>query len=359
MLKQISFALCAIAFTSIANAQANPDVPLTVNGNTAAIPVELDFAYGQSLPGTKAGDTFTDPRGPSRNTGGEKISISFRTPKTISAIRLTAYSKSGTGKILIRNVVADSALMPELFKFADVKLGAPVDYQGLVMLNAGSYVETLPARPIQNMAITVEGFTSNDTTILVELASADGFAHSDFLIRRSRTGTEIGGYFDEMAYRGFTAQSAKRLMSLSKDPTLNELNNTTWVCSGYARNAAANIDFKTRHFFSPAPGQLQSTTDKKSTPATWILTQEGWKLPLEGRSTNCGYVADNYIMRITPSGNLIKELAMDRNEIMRACLRSGFQRYQIEDFLNKQTLRSVVSDRLAVTYYEFCRPAKI
>lgn len=359
MFKFVSLALAFAASSSIALAQANPDVPLSVNGNTATIPVELDFAYGNSLPGTKAGDTYVDPDGPSRMNGGERISIRFRNPKAITALRLTAYSKSGLGKVLVRNAVADSALMPELFKFSDAKNGQPENYKGLVMLNAGSYIESTPNRALQNIEVTVEGFANNDSTILVELNSAEGFAYSDFVIRRSRTGEQIGGFFDEAAYKTFTPARVRRLMRLSQTPTFDQLNGTTWVCSSYAPNLAPSIDLFTRRYFSPAPGVLQSTSDKNGQPVTWILTQEGWKLPLDPDPSTCGPIAQTKILRFTPAGNLVAENVIDRDAVTRACLRAGFPLWQINDWIARETLPSVVNNRYNTRYYDFCRPAKI
>lgn len=356
MFKLTSFALALAATVSVAHAQANPDLPLTVNGTIATIPVELNVGYGPSLPGDKAGDSLVDPRNPSRATGGERISIAFRTPKNISAIRLTAYSKSGVGKILVRNVVADSALMPELFKFDQVVSGMPENYQGLVMLPAGSYVASMPNRPLKAIDFVVEGFAHNDATILLELDSAEGFALADFVVKRR--GSEFGNYFDESAYHNFSPAALRKLVSLGKTPGIDEMNGTTWVCSHYTPSYK-EIDFKTRHYFSPGNGVLQSSTDKTNIVATWILTQEGWKLPLDPMRINCGDVAQAFILRYTPSGNLITETAFSRHELVNACLRRGFTMDSINWWLDQNTYRSSINNAYNVTAHEFCRPASL
>lgn len=346
---------------SASAAPANPDLPISVIGNTAEIPVNLEISYGSSLPGTeKEGETLIDEAGPSRASGGEHIVIRFRTPKTLSSIKLTAFSKSGRGRVLVRKAVAGNALVPDLFEY---RAGGDVlveNHRGLNMLRAGGAVEANLARAVDLLDLNVEGYDHNDATVMIQLESADGFAFEDFVITRTRNGGEFGGFFDEEAYKSFSRRDVARLMENSSTPAIADLDQKTFVCSSYSgdRNGEKNFDFKTRRFFSPSPTVLQSSTDLQSRIATWILTQQGWKLPLEPLQTNCGDLRLFYVLRFTPAGNTVSETAISASEARRKCRAAGFAREAINQWLGGFS-RSAVDRDYAVATFEFCRAASL
>lgn len=365
MLKSIlTGALVLTGATLSIQSFANPDAPIEVNGNVATIPVELSLGLGSSVPDSLKDNAMIDKTGPSRRGGGEQITLTFREPKAITSLKLTAYSKSGAGKVLVRRVLNQveqdgksvNDPMVEFFVPSQA-VGVYEDYQGLVMLPAEGYVENTPSSLVEKLTIVAEGFTNNDATLMIELKSDEGFSVEDFRLRRE-FGHGMGTFIDESGYAEFSLNELNDLMLAGRNPSVDELKGNSYVCSYYDHKGVRDVDFKTRRYFSRGNGPLQSVTDLASEPATWVRTENGWVATSEW-DTNCGKIPMQMVVRMTGSGSLINETIMRKSDIYNMCSRAGFWKEAINNFIAQNTHRSVVDpQKYAASFKEFCRPAQ-
>ncbi|MGZ3694727.1 MAG: hypothetical protein ACXWQO_11130 [Bdellovibrionota bacterium] len=150
------------------------------------------FGIGPSLPAVDGTISWGPSDEVSRVGGGEKVALTFRTPKTLSSLKLTAFSKSGKGSVLIRAVTASLKAKPKsistkltgLSDFAQAQAGT--NYKGLVMLANGDAVAIAPNQAFSKITFTLEGFKKDDASLLVEFNSADKILDSDWNIERDR-----------------------------------------------------------------------------------------------------------------------------------------------------------------------------
>lgn len=157
---------------------------------TLPTPTMLSLAYGPSLPAALRGATIIDTVGPSRSAGGEVIDIQFVNPKTVTSVKLSAFTLSGKGSVLMHNVEATMAgntafALGELFSFAQKGQGLYTDHGGLIMLGTGNYVTTNVNKQLIDLKLQVEGFTANDATLLVQADTVEGLNYYDFKVTRA------------------------------------------------------------------------------------------------------------------------------------------------------------------------------
>lgn len=322
---------------------------------------DLNVAFGSSVPKDNSGQTHVAKSGISRNAGGERIVFQFRNSQNIERIRLTGFSASRAGRVLVREVKTPLGSVPSLSVFKQVTAGNPENYKDLVRLSDSQYVETVFGQPVKRVEIVVEGFSDNDAALLVNLTLAGDVPLSDFVVRRKggNSGERIGSFFDESDYKDWKGSEVQDLYQNSLTPTFENLVNKTFVCTEYTRIRRNDVDFKTRHFFSPSQGVLQSTSDLSSVVATWIFTQEGLKLPTE-RKNGCGTYVTQFVLRISPSGNLVSEHVVDRRDYLARCVNKGYDYEATLALLNSDTYTSVTNpSRYRTVSYEFCRPANL
>lgn len=347
----------SLFFTAL-SAYAGAEFPITVQGTTAT--VELKLAYGPSLPGSLANGTEIDTPGLSRANGGERFFFRFRDPKVISEIRISAYSRSGKGQVVMRNAVSDSSLLKELFQYADMKNGTADNYNGLIRLSAGDSVTAVPAAAIKDLTLQAEAFADNDTTLYIEFKSPQGFTPDEFMAERTATGSSFGSYIEELAEK-LSVSSAQKLMSLSRDPATDELAGTAWVCSVYDLDGTKRLELKTRHFVLDGAGRLGSYTENYPEITVWVRTEDGLKIRAYPNDPKlaCGSKATFMILRKTPGGSTVVEYAIDKDEYFQNCMAEGISRSYLEEYLRRNTINSAVNSRRFVTNgYEFCRPAR-
>jgi hypothetical protein len=123
--------------------------------------------------------------GPSRISGGERFSFTLldanKKPYTdqLVAVRVIAYSKSGKGKLLVRNAEAVPAqpapFFDPLFRFSALPTGAKAEQHGdNVLLSDHEHVILYQdnAFPLSRIILAVEGFGDNDSSFAVQTVSA-------------------------------------------------------------------------------------------------------------------------------------------------------------------------------------------
>lgn len=164
------------------------------------------MGFGPSLPENILSTTLLDPAHPNRTTPGELITVEFKSLKDVKEVRLTAYSKAGDGSVLIRKVSASildashtpaqvtSVDLPELYDASVARSGNFSRYEktGNVMLKAYNHISMDLNQTAQKLAFQVEGFKNNDTTLLIEVFSPNGFQYYDFTIHRDAIGSSGG-----------------------------------------------------------------------------------------------------------------------------------------------------------------------
>jgi hypothetical protein len=164
-----------------------------------SLPFSLSLGFGESLPDTVARTSRVNAKRPDRSVGGEIITISFKAPHEVKEVRLTAFSKSGMAKVLVRKAQASvtntvggqdqvsTIDVAELYSFDQKSRGSYGRHNetGYIMLSANNWVETNLNKPnVNSISLRVEGYSHNDATLLVELASPEGFNYYDFTVTR-------------------------------------------------------------------------------------------------------------------------------------------------------------------------------
>lgn len=329
----------------------------------AALANDLNVGFGASVP-KESGASVIEKSGPSRVSGGEQFTISFRGYKTITSVRLTDFSASHQGKLLIRSALAfyvdgngnvNQVRLEGLTQFSKVTAGNPENYQNLVMLADGHYVEVAPGATYYEIQLTIEGFSNSDAGMLLQIGTAEGVQPADFVIKRTGSTEIAGGYIDENNYANFSIGELANLMKTGTHPALDDLAGHSFVCSGFNKPSAPQIDFKTRTWYNNN-GALQSSTNLDGTLATWSPTQEGWSMPISNKN-GCGQYTTNNIIRKTAGGNLVSEVEINRYNYLVQCANAGYDWNAQAAELDSETYPAVVNPAYRALSYEFCRPA--
>jgi hypothetical protein len=327
---------------------------------------ELSVGFGTGVP--KDGSTSTvEKSGPSRVAGGERFTITFRNYKTVSRIRLTGFSASKKGKILIHSalgfVTYDDGKKSQtnfegLSQFAQATNGNPDNYQNNVMLEDGHYVEVTPNAPFNQIQIVVEGFTNNDAAMLLQMEATESLSLQDFVIHRTGDSEIAGAYIDETNYATLNSSDLAKLIEEGSSPSIDQLAKRSFVCTSYGRGQKTQVDYKTRAYYDNR-GALQSASNLDSTMVTWVMTEAGWTLGTDVHN-GCGHYQTQNILRMTAAGNLVSEVDINRYGYLVLCSNAGYDWDTQAAEFDSETYPSVISPGVdRVSSYEFCRPAAL
>lgn len=326
----------------------------------AATTTQLNIALGTSVPADGTGQTFVLKSGPSRAGGGEHVLIQFARAKTISEIKLTAFSAGKAGKVLIHSATGingkTKVSLDGLFQFAKVTNGNPQNYKNLVMLADTSFVSIAPQQSFQQIDLVAEGYTNNDASLLVQVTSADGLPAEEFIMSRTSNSDSLGAMIDEGKFAKFGINELQSLMTNAVSPTTSDLDGKTFVCSTYSRLDAVKLNAKARSYFSPATGVLQSHSDLQGPVQTWTTGAYGVELKIDNPS-GCGRFTTRNVVRLTGGGNLISEVVMDLENFLIQCEAAGFEKDGVRAVETNSTYPSVLDPKMVADSYEFCRPA--
>jgi hypothetical protein len=319
-------------------------------------PTLLNVSFGGSVP--KDTTALLEKQGPSRANGGERIVVTFKAPKMISDIKLSAYSSKHDGKALVHSANgingSTKVALEGLYTFAKMTMGDGVEYKKLVMLPDTKYVEAAPNQAFTSLDFTVEGFANDDVSLSLQITSADGLPLTDFLITRTGDSETAGGMINELNYKKFQPADVQALMTESVAPKAAELDGKTYTCTIYSRLNPTQLDFKIRAYSSPSPGVLQSTSTQQGTMA-WSITGIGAQTTIPTVS-GCGKFNSINILRRTSAGNLISEVVLDLNAFVAQCEKAGYDPDGVRSVESNETFPSVVDSKYVVDSYEFCKP---
>lgn len=155
---------------------------------------EVLFGFGKSAKapaGAYVGDFDGVGQAIARETGGENVFISFVHAVTVTSIRLTAYSDSGEGAVLLRNVTASTKwgttgpAVPSLFDFPQLVSGNPVNYQGLDMLGDQQFVENSQfTGKFWDFTFIYEGFRDDDSGLVIQINTIEPVTNADIGVDR-------------------------------------------------------------------------------------------------------------------------------------------------------------------------------
>ena len=329
-----------------------------VSFQTNAVAAELNLAIGSSVPVTE--QMLTMAAGPSRAGGGERFLVTFGTPKMITGIKITAYSSGRLGKALIHNAVGLSGTakisLDGLSKFTRVTTGNPTNYNGKVMLTDSSFVEVLPNQAFKQLELTVEGFTNDDSSILLQIISSDALPVEDFLITRTGPAKDqvVGGLIDESRYAQFSPSQLQSLMTRSKVPAIADLAGKNFSCSSITKLNPRQIDFKKRSYLATAQGVLQSESDLEGATQTWSPTAKGMVRSIDN-TNGCGRYTTYNVVRTTSSGNLISEVVVDLEAYVKLCVNAGYDEAATRAVEANSTFPSSLDPKYVVDSYEYCK----
>jgi hypothetical protein len=322
---------------------------------------QLNLALGSSVPADPSGATLIEKAGPTRASGGEHIVVRLNGAKTITEIKLSAFSNGKAGKVLIHNATGTAAAavvsLDGLFKFASATDGNPTNYQNLVMLPDAASVRVTPAQAFSRLEFVVEGFTNNDASLLISITASEDLPAQDYLITRTGSAEVVGGMIDESGYKKFSSDNLKNLMTGATTSVAADLVGKTYVCTSYTKLDTAEIDFKTRTFAQAANGDLISNSDLEDPNLAWASTAEGLEATILD-SSGCGHFVTKNIVRQTGSGNLISEVVLNLNDYVNLCAGAGYDPSAVQAVETNSTFASVVDPAYVVNAYEFCRPSK-
>lgn len=320
---------------------------------------QLNVAFGSSVPADPSGQTYILASGPSRANGGERFVVKFNAPKTITEIKLISYSASRTGKNLIRGAKALQGAtvvnLDGLFQFSKVTAGNPTNYQNLVLLPDTTWVAIAPNQAYAQIEITVEGFTNNDSSLLLQITSNENVALQEFLVTRTGSASNeiAGGLIDESRYAKFTVNELSKLMQFA-DPNVTDLAGKTFICSSYTKLDTSKIDLKRRTYSLSANGALQSSSDLQGANIPWAIGPEGLQMPVDN-FTGCGRFTTARVVRKTGGGNLIGEVIVDLQKWVDQCAAAGFDPEGAKVVEENSTFPSMIDAKFRVDSYEFCR----
>lgn len=324
----------------------------------AAPPTVLSVSFGGSVPKDTSGMTMVEKSGPSRANGGEHILVHLDALKTISDIKLTAYSTGHAGKVLVHSATAtngsSTVSLDGLFQFAKMTTGDGVNYQNLVMLPDTKFVEVAPNQAFSTIDIAVEGFTNNDVSLSLQITSNDGLAPAEYLITRTGDNETVGSYVNEAGYAKFTPAQVKTLLTVAAVPAPADLVGKTYTCTVYSRLNPTQVDSKTRTFSSPAAGILQSTSTAQGEVLTWAPAAQGIEASIPDQN-GCGKFNTINVLRRTAAGNLISEVVLDLNAYVQLCTSAGYDPAGVQAVESNSTFPSILIPNYVVDTYEFCK----
>lgn len=319
---------------------------------------QLNIAFGASVPVDATGQTLVAKSGPTRSSGGEHLVIKFNGPKNISEIKLTGYSTGKAGKTLIHSATgilgAAKVSMEGLFQFAKVTAGNPQNYKNLVMLTDTAFVSVNPQQTFTQIDIVVEGYSNNDSSLLLQVTTNEALSIQDFIVTRSSNSETMGGLIDEAKFAKFGINELQSLMKGAALPALADLVGKTFVCTNYSRLDAVKLNYKTRTYMSNAAGVLQSHSELQGPLQTWNQGAYGIELPVDN-FTECGKFVSTNTVRVTGGGNLIAEVVVNLENFLTLCETAGFQKDAVRAVESNSTFPSVLDSKFVVDSYEFCR----
>jgi hypothetical protein len=327
---------------------------------------KVAIGFGTSVP--KDGSvTTTERTGISRAGGGERFTVTFRNYKTVNRIRLTGYSTGKAGKVLVHTalglVTYDNGTHEQinfegLSQFAKATAGNPTNYNNNSMLENTHYVEVTPNAPFNELQITVEGFTNNDASMVMELETAEDLPAEDYIIHRTGAEEVAGAFIDEANYPALTGPELSSLVEHGSMPGIENLAGNTFVCTSYVKGSPAQVDYKTRSYYDNN-GALQSASNIDSTMATWVNTEQGWTLGTTAKN-GCGKFNLRTILRMTAAGNIIGELNINRYDYLTLCANAGIDWNAQAARFDNESYPSVINPDIDRTAgYEFCRPSVV
>lgn len=321
-----------------------------------AAPSTLAVSIGASAPKTSP---FKLKAGPSRSEGGEHLILRLSSVKTVTSIKLSGFSAGRKGKALIRNAVAYNGTTPTvlegLTKFPKVTMGKPTNYNGLVMVADGQYVEVAPNVAMGKIDLTVEGFTADDASLLLEVTFDDAVTADNFLLTRTGGSETAGAYVNESGYAKFTAVQLATVMKVAAEPASADLVGRTFLCTSYSKLDPARVDFKTRAYYSGPAGELLSKSDAEGLEDRWDHTEDGLTRVIANRN-GCGAFNTLHVLRRTGDGNLIAEVVLDLDAYIDLCTKAGYDTSATRELQLYSNFASVLNAKYVAGVYEFCRP---
>lgn len=321
----------------------------------------LNISAGPSAPKDTTEQRFVLTSGASRSGGGEHFILKLGAPKTVTEIKITTYSASRNGKNLIRAVNglngATPIAIPELSQFSKVTAGNPTNYNGLVMIADGSYVQANPNQAFTGLDFTVEGFSNDDTSLVFQISFAEELTEQQFIMTRSIKRAEtIGSLIDESNYAKFGANELNKLMNAGTAPVMGDLVGKSFVCSSYTKLDASQINLKTRGYYASADGGLLSSSDLEGSDVIWGTTPIGVATRIQNQN-GCGLYFTQNVIRKTASGSLIAEVIVDLEAYVALCAAAGYDADGVRAVEANSTFPSAIAPQYVVDSYEYCRPA--
>lgn len=324
--------------------------PVAMAANT------MSLAIGSSVP--MAADYLTLKSGPSRAGGGERFTVKFAGAKTVTTVKISAFSTARNGKALIHNVIGLRAgakfALEGLYKFGTPSVGNPTNYNGKNMLTDSASIEVAPNAMFSQLEFQIEGFTNDDASVLLQITTTDDLTMSDFLVTRSAKPSEsVGGLIDESRYAKFTATELSSMMAAAKTPTAAVLAGKNFVCTGYSKLNPTRVNFKERSFAMSADGKLQSESDLEGGTQTWTASQVGLVRSIQN-TNGCGNFTSYQIIRSVGSGSTISEIVVDHEAYVKLCVGAGYDENAVRTVEKNSTYPSAVNAKYSVGAYEFC-----
>lgn len=323
-----------------------------------AEPSTVAIGIGSSAPKTAE---FKLKSCPSRADGGEHIVLRLSSVKTVTGIKISGLSAGRKGKTLIRNAVAfngtQQTVLEGLTKFPKVTMGNPTNQKGLVLLADGQNVEVAGlTAAMGKLDLTVEGMTSSDASLLVEVNFADQVTGDNFLLTRSSTTSETAGsYVNETNYAKFTAAQLATVMKVASEPTAAELAGQTFLCTSYSKLDPIRLDFKTRAYYTGPGGELLSKSDAEGLDDRWNHMENGLTKVIP-KKNGCGDFNQLHVVRRTGDGNLIAEVVIDLDAYIDQCTKAGYDTSATRELQMYSNFASVLSPKYVAGVYEFCKP---
>jgi len=319
---------------------------------------QINVAIGSSVPTSEK--NLVMAQGPSRAAGGERFILKFAGSKAITAIKISAFSTSRNGKALIHNAIGLSGsarvALEGLYKFGVSPTGNPTNYKGKNMLTDSSYIEIAPNQAFNQIEFTVEAYTNNDASILLQVFSSSELALADFLVTRTgfKNAESVGGLIDESRYAKFTSSDLQSLMKQAKVPAAATVAGKTYLCTGYSKLNPARLNYKEREFYVGTDGKLQSESDLDGGTQSWTETAQGLVRTIENVN-GCGKYLSYQIVRTIGSGSTISEVVVDGEAYIKLCVNAGYDENAVRTVESNSTFPSVVDTKFAVGSYEFCQ----
>ncbi|MGZ3711665.1 MAG: hypothetical protein ACXVBE_07905, partial [Bdellovibrionota bacterium] len=318
-----------------------------------AEPSTIAIGIGASAPKTSA---FKLKSGPSRNDGGEHLVLRLSSVKTVTDIKITGFSTGRKGKTLIRNAVAfngtTQTVLEGLTKFAKVTMGNPTNYKNSVQVADGQFVEVAPNAVMGRLDLTVEGMTSSDASLLLEVTFADSVTAENFLLTRTGAKETAGSYLNETDYAKFTAAQLATVMKVAAEPSPDELAGTTFLCTSYSKLDPIRLDFKTRAYYTGPAGELLSKSDAEGLDDRWSQTVDGLTKVIE-KKNGCGTFNMMHVVRRTGDGNLIAEVVLDLDGYIDLCTKAGYDTSATRELQMYSNFASVLNSKYVAGVYEF------